>query len=266
MILFPAVDLLSGRVVRLEKGDRSRVTVYSDDPAAMAEQFRDAGASWVHVVDLSAAFEEDDAARAANDAAIRAIAAVPGVSLDVGGGVRSLARIEELLDLGVERIALGTPLVKDPELARTAAAQYGPHLVADVAARDGIVRVNGWREGTELRLADLLGTLADWGFGHVVYTDIARDGMQTGVDGDAYRAAAAAAGFPVVASGGVSRLEDVKALTALGPGVIEGVIVGRALYEGTLDLREALVACGTPLRDVAVSSTSQESQPEVQPC
>ena len=272
MILFPAVDLLAGRVVRLERGDRSRVTVYSDDPAAVAEQFRDAGAQWVHVVDLSSAFEEDGAARAANDAAIRAIASVPGLSLDVGGGVRSLERVETLLDLGVERVAMGTPLVKDRALARAAAAEYGPHLVADVAARDGVVRVNGWREGTDLRLADLLGELAEMGFEHVVYTDIARDGMQAGVDGAAYRAASRAAGFPVVASGGVSTIEDVRALAALGPAVIEGVITGRALYEGTLDLRAALaVLGGTPVPDAFVPASgtpvSDASVPgKEQPC
>ena len=156
MILFPAIDLIDGKVVRLERGDRSRMTVYSNDPAAMARSFVEQGAAWVHVVDLSAAFEEDEAARAANAAAIRAICQVEGLSVDVGGGVRSLDRIEELADLGCKRIAIGTPIVRDPEFARQAAAEFGDLLVADVAARDGEVKVNGWREGAALRLEDVV--------------------------------------------------------------------------------------------------------------
>lgn len=244
MILFPAIDLIDGKVVRLERGDRSRMTVYSNDPAAMARSFVEQGAAWVHVVDLSAAFEEDEAARAANAAAIRAICQVEGLSVDVGGGVRSLDRIEELADLGCRRIAIGTPIVRDPEFARQAAAEFGDLLVADVAARDGEVKVNGWREGAALRLEDVVEQLASWGFRHLVYTDIARDGMQTGIDAAAYRRVAQLAGFPAVASGGISTLEDIRALVALGPQVIEGAITGRALYEGAFTLGEALAASG----------------------
>lgn len=242
MILFPAIDLIGGKVVRLERGDRSRVTVYSDDPAAMARSFVEQGATWVHVVDLSSAFEEDEAARAANSAAIRAICGVEGLSVDVGGGVRSLARIEELARLGCKRIAIGTPIVRDPEFARQAAAEFGDLLVADVAARDGEVKVNGWREGVSLRLEDVVGQLSAWGFKHLVYTDIARDGMQTGIDTAAYAQVAQLAGFPVVASGGISTLADIRALAALGADVIEGAITGRALYEGAFSLSDALAA------------------------
>ncbi len=242
MIVFPAIDLLGGDVVRLERGERSLVSVYARDPRAKAEEFRDQGATWVHVVDLSAAFGEDEAARAANDEAIRAICAVPGVRVDVGGGVRGLGRVERLLGYGASRVAMGTALVRSPELAREAAARFGDALVADVAARDGRVQVSGWREDASLLVDDLVGELAQMGFRHLVYTDANRDGMRTGIDAEAYRRLAGVAGFPVVASGGAARLDDVRALAALGDDVVEGVICGRALYEGAFTLPEALRA------------------------
>lgn len=242
MILFPAIDLIGGKVVRLAHGDRARMTVYSDDPAAQARAFVEQGATWVHVVDLSAALEEDEDARAANTDAIREICAVEGLSVDIGGGVRSLARIDELAALGCRRIALGTVLVREPGFAEVAARAFGELLVADVAARDGEVKVNGWREGASRSVEDVVGELTSLGFKHLVFTDIARDGMQTGIDVDAYRRVAEIAGFPVVASGGISSLDDVRALAAAGSGVIEGAITGRALYEGALDLAGALAA------------------------
>lgn len=249
MILFPAIDLIAGKVVRLERGDRSRMTVYSDDPAAMARSFAEAGAKWVHVVDLSAAFGEDESACDANSAAIKAICGVEGISVDVGGGVRTLSRIDELVTSGCSRIALGTVLVRDPEFARAAVREFGDMLVADVAARDGMVKVNGWREGVSLALEDIVDELSSWGFRHLVYTDIARDGMQTGIDAVAYREVARIAGFPVVASGGISSLDDVRALSALGDDVVEGAIAGRAIYEGAFTLSEALdAAAGRALR------------------
>lgn len=243
MILFPAIDLVGGRVVRLANGERSRMDVYSDDPAAVAESFRDAGARWVHVVDLSAALEEDEAARSANDAAIREICAVGGISVDAGGGVRSMASVERLAGLGVRRVAIGTALVRDAAFARDAAREFGELVVADVAARGGEVRVNGWREGAALSADELVARLADLGYRHLVFTDVSRDGMRCGVDADAYRHVAEVAGFPVVASGGIASLDDLRALAALGEGVIEGAITGRALYEGEFSLEEALAAC-----------------------
>ena len=243
MILFPAIDLVGGRVVRLANGERSRMDVYSDDPAAVAESFRDAGARWVHVVDLSAALEEDEAARSANDAAIREICAVDGISVDVGGGVRSMASVERLAGLGVRRVAIGTALVRDAAFARDAAREFGELVVADVAARGGEVRVNGWREGAALSADELVARLADLGYRHLVFTDVSRDGMRCGVDAESYRHVAEVAGFPVVASGGIASLDDLRALAALGEGVIEGAITGRALYEGEFSLEEALAAC-----------------------
>lgn len=242
MILFPAIDLVGGKVVRLQRGDRSRMDVYSDDPAAVARDFAERGAEWIHVVDLSATFEEDEEARAANAAAIRAICATPGIKVDCGGGVRSIAAVARLADLGVQRIAIGTALVRDPAFAERAAAEYGEQVVADVAAKDGVVKVNGWREGAGLAVDELLPRLAGLGFSHLVFTDINRDGMQTGIDVDAYRRVAELFGAPVVASGGITSTDDLRALAAAGSDVIEGAITGRALYEGSFSLAEALLA------------------------
>lgn len=242
MILFPAIDLIAGKVVRLERGDREHMKVYSDDPAAVARSFAEQGATWVHVVDLSAALEEDEEAREANTRAIEAICAVEGLSVDIGGGVRSLARIDELAALGCKRIALGTVLVREPGFAEVAARAFGGLLVADVAARDGEVKVNGWREGVSRSVEDVVGELSSLGFKHLVFTDIARDGMQTGIDVAAYRHVAEVAGFPVVASGGISTLDDIRALAAVGEDAIEGAITGRALYEGNFTLAQALAA------------------------
>lgn len=248
MILFPAIDLIGGKVVRLERGDRSRCKVYSDDPVAVARSFAEQGANWVHVVDLSAAFGEDEDACAANSAAIKAICGVDGLSVDVGGGVRSLARIDELAGYGARRIALGTVLVTEPGFAEVAAQGFGELLVADIAARDGQVKVNGWRDGAGVALDDAVAQLSELGFKHLVYTDIARDGMQTGIDVETYRHIAQVAGFAVVASGGISSVADIAALAEAGNGVIEGCITGRALYEGAFALSEALAAAkgGTP--------------------
>lgn len=246
MILFPAIDLVAGHVVRLARGDRSQMDVYSDDPAAVARGFAEAGAKWVHVVDLSAAFEEDQAALAANAAAIREVCAVGGLSVDCGGGVRSLEAVERLVGLGVRRVSMGTALVRDPRLAAEAAREFGEVLVADVAAKGGDVRVNGWRDGEGVSADELVAHLADLGFRHLVFTDILRDGMRCGVDVASYRHVARVAGFPVVASGGISSLGDIRALAALGAGVVEGAICGRALYEGAFALRDALAAASGP--------------------
>lgn len=242
MILFPAIDLVAGQVVRLEHGDRSRMKVYSDDPASVARDFAARGATWIHVVDLSATLEEGEEARSRNQAAIREICQVPGISVDVGGGVRDREAIVRLASAGARRIAVGTALVRDPAFAEASAREFADLLVADVAARAGQVRVNGWREGEDVSADELVSRLSGLGFRHLVFTDIARDGMQTGIDAEAYRHMAQVAGFPVVASGGIATLDDIRSLAALGPDVIEGAICGRALYEGSLTLEDALAA------------------------
>lgn len=244
MIVYPAIDLVAGDVVRLRQGVRSEMDVYSSDPVAQAEAFAADGAEWVHMVDLSRAFGEDEGACEANMDAIRAVCERVPVHVDAGGGVRSLADVERLLDAGVSRVSIGTPLVRDPGFAAEAVARFGDAMAADVAAKGGAVRVDGWRDEAPVSLDALLSSVVGMGFSHLVYTDVSRDGMQTGVDPEAYRAVASACGFPVTASGGVTTVEDVRRLAALGDGVVEGVICGRALYEGTLDLAEALAAAG----------------------
>ncbi len=242
MIVFPAIDLVAGMVVRLKRGDRAHMDVYSHDPVAVAHDFAERGATWIHVVDLSATFEEEPAALEANRRAIEEICRVPGIQVDTGGGVRSLDAIERLAEAGAKRIAVGTALVRDRSFARDAAERYGELLVADVAARDGVVRVNGWREGAGIMADQLVGELVALGYRHLVFTDVARDGMQTGIDAAAYRHIAQVAGFPVVASGGIATLDDLRHLAALGEDVIEGAITGRALYEGAFTLEDALAA------------------------
>ena len=240
MLLFPAIDLIAGKVVRLRQGDRAQMDVYSNDPVAVARDFAARGARWVHVVDLSATFGEDEDALAKNAQAITAICKVEGISVDTGGGVRDMAAVERLADAGAQRIAIGTALVRDPEFARAAAERYGELLVADVAAKAGQVRVNGWREGEGIGADELVARLSALGYRHLVFTDVARDGMQTGIDAEAYRHISEVAGFPVVASGGIATLDDLRALAELGPDVVEGAITGRALYEGAFTLEEAL--------------------------
>ena len=238
MQIFPAIDLLGGRVVRLAQGDYDQVTVYNDDPVAQAQSFQAEGAQWLHVVDL-------DGARAGepqNTVVIeRIVAEAPDLRIEVGGGLRSLASVEALLAAGVTRVILGSKLARDPEFVRAAVAEFGADaLVAGVDARDGMVAVEGWTQVSALPATELVGELASWGLRHLVYTDIARDGMGSGIQAELYTSVAAAAGFPVVVSGGVATLDDIEAAARLGPEVVEGVIIGRALYENAFMLKEAL--------------------------
>ncbi|MDR1015320.1 MAG: 1-(5-phosphoribosyl)-5-[(5-phosphoribosylamino)methylideneamino]imidazole-4-carboxamide isomerase [Coriobacteriales bacterium] len=240
MYLLPAIDLLGGKVVRLARGDYDAVTVYSDDPVEQASRFSAEGAQWLHVVDL-------DGARTgvpANSAVVEAVIAATGLKVEVGGGVRSLEALERLASAGASRVVLGTRLATDPGFAREAAARYGDLVCAGVDARAGEVAIEGWREGAGVAATELVAGLAALGIRHLVYTDIVRDGMQTGIDAEAYRRMARCAGFPVTASGGIAALDDLRALAALGDKAIEGVIVGRALYEGSFTVHEALGALG----------------------
>lgn len=241
MIVFPAIDILGGKAVRLAQGDYERVTVYNDDPVEQAREFADAGAEWIHVVDLDGARDGVPG----NLDVIDRIAGGVGVGVEVGGGIRTIDTITKLVGAGASRLVLGTSLVTDPDFVREAVATFGDMIVAGVDARDGMVCVEGWREGTATSSQVLVGELRELGLRHLVYTDISRDGMQTGINAPAYVGIAVTAGFPVVASGGVSTLDDIRALRELGPGVIEGVIAGRAIYEGAFSVAEALaVASG----------------------
>lgn len=238
MIVFPAIDILGGKAVRLAQGDYERVTVYNDDPVAQAREFAEAGAEWIHVVDLDGARDGVPG----NIEVVERIVREVGLPVQNGGGIRTLETMQRLSDAGVSRMVLGTKLATDHGFVREAVARFGDKVVAGIDARDGMVAVEGWREGTSTPVDELVGELRDLGIRHLVYTDISRDGMQTGVNVEAYEHVAEVAGFPVIASGGVSTLEDFHELGALGPDVVAGAITGRALYEGTFKLKHAIRA------------------------
>lgn len=239
MYLLPAIDILGGKAVRLAKGDYNLVTVYNDDPVAQARLFEEQGASWIHVVDL-------DGARTGNPlniAVVERIVRETSLSVEIGGGIRSLETLRRLADVGAARMVLGTALVNDPELARAAVeAVGGDRLTAGIDAKGGEVAVSGWIEGSGVAATDLARAMGEAGFCHVVYTDIARDGMQTGIDPAAYVAMAQAFGHPVIASGGVASVVDIERLAPVAESV-EGVITGRAVYEGTLSVADGVAAC-----------------------
>ena len=239
MFLLPAIDILGGKAVRLAKGDYAQVTVYNDDPVDQARIFEEAGAQWLHVVDLDGA----KSGHADNIQVIERIMAATSLKVEVGGGVRTVETIERLLAAGVTRAVLGTALVRDPGFAREAVERFGGDaLVAGIDARDGEVAVSGWCEGSGIAASELARRMAEVGYRHLVYTDIARDGMQTGIDPAAYAAMAEAFGHPVVASGGVASVADIEALSSVAD-CIEGVIVGRAVYEGALTVADGVRAC-----------------------
>ena len=237
MFVFPAIDIYQGNVVRLAQGDYDRVTVYNDSPLEQAQYFADQGASWIHIVDLDGA----KTGTPANIELIKEIAQNVSVRIEVGGGVRSREAAQALLNAGVERVVLGTKLATDFDFTRELVEEFGPDkLVAGVDARDGKVATQGWIKESTLRSDVLVAQLAELGLRHLVYTDIARDGMKTGVDVSKYETIAAAAGFPVIVSGGVSTLDDFERLRTLGDNVVEGVISGRALYEKEFDVSSAI--------------------------
>ncbi|MES2125141.1 MAG: 1-(5-phosphoribosyl)-5-[(5-phosphoribosylamino)methylideneamino]imidazole-4-carboxamide isomerase [Gemmatimonadota bacterium] len=239
MDLLPAIDLRGGRVVRLAQGAADREADYGDDPAAQAESFAAAGARWLHLVDLDRAFGSGD-----NDEAIAGIVTAVGsrLSVQVGGGVRSLERAASLLDLGVTRVIIGTAAVDQPEFIDALLQEFGAsRIVVGIDAREGLVAVRGWVDTSVLRATELAGRVARQGIRRVIYTDIARDGMLGGPDIEGSRAIAEASGedgpLEVIVSGGIATLADLQAVARAG---LPGVIIGRALYEGRFELAEAL--------------------------
>lgn len=233
MKIIPAIDILGGHVVRLRQGSFDEVTMYNADPIGQAKRWIAAGAEIIHVVDLDGAMTGEPV----NIATVEAITRAVDVPVQVGGGIRTLATLERLFDAGVARAVLGTALVNDPEFVTAACARYAG-VVAGIDARDGLVAIEGWQEGTARTVAEVVAQLTGLGVRRLVYTDIALDGMQTGPNLDAYRDLVATTDAAVIASGGVSTIEDIRALAGIAG--IEGVIAGRALYEGTLDLAEAI--------------------------
>ncbi len=236
MILYPAIDLKDGACVRLLRGDMAKATVFGPDPAAQAAAFAAAGAEWLHLVDLDGAF----AGAPVNAAAVQAILQAVAVPCQLGGGIRDLATVEMWLSRGVARVILGTVAVENPGLVAQAARAFPGRVAVGIDARDGRVATRGWAEVTEVQATDLARRLQDAGVAALIYTDIDRDGAMGGPNIRATEALARAVGIPVIASGGVSRMDDLLALRATG--VIAGAISGRALYEGALDLTAALAA------------------------
>lgn len=237
MQIFPAIDLRGGRVVRLYQGDYDRETVYGQDPCAAAREFIAAGAEYLHVVDLDGA--RDGAP--ANFETIAAIAAQGGLYMEVGGGIRTEERIRQYLDLGVGRCILGTIAVKDFDFTARMAQKYGGRIAVGVDARDGFVAVNGWRELSPERGVDFCRRLYDAGVETVIYTDISRDGAESGTSLELYRELARIQGLHVTASGGVSSLEELRELARIGA---RAAILGKALYTGRLDLKTVIREVG----------------------
>lgn len=236
MILYPAIDLKDGACVRLLRGDMEAATVFGTDPAAQARAFQDAGAEWLHLVDLNGAF----AGQPVNGAAVGAILAAVNVPVQLGGGIRDMATIEGWLDRGVRRVILGTVAVENPGLVTEAARLHPDCIAVGIDARKGRVATRGWAEETEVMATDLARRFEDAGVAAIIYTDIDRDGAMEGPNVAATADLARAVSIPVIASGGVSRLSDLIELRDTG--VIAGAISGRALYDGALDLGEALAA------------------------
>ncbi len=234
MILYPAIDLKDGQCVRLLRGEMDAATVFGDDPAAQAKAFQDAGAKWLHLVDLNGAF----AGRPVNAEAVEGILAATDIPAQLGGGIRDLKTIEMWLEKGLARVILGTIAVEDPDLVREAARAFPGHVAVGIDARAGKVATRGWAEETNVDATDLARAFEDAGVAAIIYTDIDRDGAMQGPNIPATEALARAVSIPVIASGGVSTMEDLTALQSTG--VIAGAISGRALYDGAIDLGQAL--------------------------
>lgn len=236
MIFFPAIDLKDGQCVRLYQGDMERVTVFGEDPAGQARGFAETGAEWLHVVDLNGAFS----GRPVNEDAVSGILDRIDIPVQLGGGIRDMQTIDFWLDRGVRRVILGTVAVRDPDLVKQACKLHPDRVVVGIDARDGMVAVEGWTELSEITGLELAKEFEDCGVAAIIYTDIARDGAMDGPNIEATVGLANAVSVPVIASGGVSSLEDLEALKAAGTGLLEGVISGRALYDGRIDLAAAV--------------------------
>ncbi len=236
MILFPAIDLKDGACVRLIKGEMSAATVFNTDPAAQAASFATAGCAWIHVVDLNGAF----AGKPVNAKAVSAIVGAVPVPVQLGGGIRDMATIEQWLEAGVARVILGTVALRDPALVRAACIRFPGRVAVGIDARGGLVAVEGWAETSKVTALDLALKFEDAGVAAIIYTDIDRDGVLAGPNVEATAALAGRLTTPVIASGGVSSLDDLRALKARAASGIAGVISGRALYDGRIDLKAAL--------------------------
>jgi len=241
LTLYPAIDLKDGVCVRLRRGDMDQATIYNEDPAAQALAWQEAGFSWLHVVDLNGAF----AGRPANAAAVKAILAAIKIPVQLGGGIRDLAGIESWLNAGISRVILGSAAAKNPALVRQAAEKFPAQIAVGIDARAGMVATEGWAETSTLAATELAARLEDAGIAAIIYTDIARDGMLSGLNLPETAALAARTKIPVIASGGLASIGDIKALktASLTTGNLQGAILGRALYDGRIDPAAALALC-----------------------
>jgi phosphoribosylformimino-5-aminoimidazole carboxamide ribotide isomerase len=240
VILYPAIDLKDGRCVRLRQGDMAQATVFNDDPAAQAARFEAEGFRWLHVVDLDGAF----AGKPMNAAAVEAILARVRFPVQLGGGIRDMATIDSWLDKGVARVIIGTAAVRNSAFVRAAAKAHPGKVAVGIDARAGMVAVEGWAETSSLSALDLARRFEDAGVAAIIYTDIARDGMLQGLDFAGTRALAGALSIPVIASGGLASIADVRELLQPENRAIAGAITGRALYDGRLNAAEALMLVG----------------------
>ena len=236
MILFPAIDLKDGQCVRLKLGDMNQATVFNDDPAAQAKSFEDQGFEYLHVVDLNGAF----AGQSVNGGAVEEILKTVNFPVQLGGGIRNLGHIESWLDKGLARVILGTVAVRDPALVKEAAAKWPGQVAVGIDARGGMVAVEGWAETSELSVIELAKRFEGAGVAAIIYTDIDRDGVLTGINWDSTIALADAISIPVIASGGLASLADIVRMTMPDARKLEGAISGRALYDGRIDPAEAL--------------------------
>ncbi|WMT86998.1 1-(5-phosphoribosyl)-5-[(5-phosphoribosylamino)methylideneamino]imidazole-4-carboxamide isomerase [Pelagibacterium sp. 26DY04] len=236
MILFPAIDLKDGQCVRLKLGDMEQATVFNDDPAAQAESFEDQGFRYLHVVDLNGAF----AGESVNGAAVEAILEAVNFPVQLGGGIRTLAHIENWLDKGLARVILGTVAVRDPGLVKAACKAFPGQVAVGIDARGGKVAVEGWAETSELTAIELAQRFEGAGVAAIIYTDIDRDGVLKGINWESTLQLANATAIPVIASGGLAGMEDIRRMTEPDAQILEGAISGRALYDGRIDSREAL--------------------------
>ncbi len=235
MIFFPAIDLKDGQCVRLLRGDMNKATVFNDDAGAQGAAFAAAGCQWLHVVDLNGAF----AGKPVNSVAVKAILAAIDIPVQLGGGIRDMETIAYWLEAGVRRVILGTVALRNPDLVRLACREYPGRVAVGIDARDGFVAVEGWAEVSEMKAFDLADLFEDAGVAAIIYTDIGRDGAMQGPNVAATTALAAAISTPVIASGGVSSMADLHLLKDAGGGLLEGVISGRAVYDGKIDPGEA---------------------------
>lgn len=236
MIIFPAIDLKSGQVVRLSEGDMDRATIYADDPAGQAQRFQEAGAGFLHVVDLDGAF----AGKPENANAVESIISAFDGHIQLGGGIRNRDTVERWFGLGVSRLVIGTAALKDPDFVKDMAREFPGGIVVAVDARDGFVATEGWAEKSDMPVVDLARRFEDAGVASLLFTDVGRDGMLKGCNVEATVDLARQVDLPVIASGGVKGIDDIHILSLHVEDGIEGVITGRALFEGKLDLAAAI--------------------------